>query len=103
MPSSPPLSYVSVVHSSVSYMSCHVARVLEQVSGSELGHAEPDGTVVWMFALETVIGTPTDRLMASATRCCWSPVNPGNIGSDRISLATRSVTGKLPAPYPHSR
>ena len=41
--------------------------------------------------------------MASTVRCCCSAVSVGNIGSDRISPQTRSVTGKLPAAYPQSR
>ena len=36
--------------------------------------------------------------MASTVRCCCSAVSVGNIGSERISPHTRSVTGKLPVP-----
>ena len=35
--------------------------------------------------------------MTSTTRSCWAAVIPGKRGSERISPAARSDTGKLPA------
>ncbi len=45
-------------------------------------------------------GPPRPASSSAATRSCWASVIPGKIGSDRISPAARSATGKSPGPVP---
>lgn len=72
---------------------CRPSRILQRV---ETVNAETAFPV--QFGAPTLTNSP----IWSTIRRCWSGLNPGNIGSERISAAARSLTGSDPGPGLHS-